>query len=120
MDGQVASDWRGDGAGRLDWLLPVFPDPSGTGYPTRACLEAGRDRFHSWHSYSRHLFPHARRTLDAQGFRERTSDAGGHLPPVERVAFFWLMSGAIGFFFRKNILRQPKVAVVLYACIWIA
>lgn len=42
------------------------------------------------------------------------------LARVERFALFWLISGAIGFLFRKNILRQPKIAVVLYTCIWIA
>jgi hypothetical protein len=41
------------------------------------------------------------------------------LARLERFALFWLISGAIGFVFRKNILRQPKIAVALHVGIWI-
>jgi hypothetical protein len=41
------------------------------------------------------------------------------LARLERFALFWFISGAIGFIFRKNILRQPKVAVALHLGIWI-
>jgi membrane protein YqaA with SNARE-associated domain len=39
---------------------------------------------------------------------------------LERFALFWLIAGGLGVAFRKNILRQPKIAVAVHACIWIA
>jgi membrane protein YqaA with SNARE-associated domain len=41
------------------------------------------------------------------------------LARLERFAPFWLIAGALGLLFRKNILRQPKVTVAVHACIWI-
>jgi len=41
------------------------------------------------------------------------------LARLERFALFWLIAGAIGFSFRKNILRQPRITVAVHACIWI-
>jgi membrane protein YqaA with SNARE-associated domain len=41
------------------------------------------------------------------------------LARLERFALFWLLAGAIGLVFRKNILRQPKVTVAIHACIWV-
>jgi len=41
------------------------------------------------------------------------------LARLERFALFWLIAGGIGLIFRRNILRQPKVTVAVYACIWI-
>lgn len=41
------------------------------------------------------------------------------LARMERFALFWLITGTIGFVFRRNIYRQPKVTVAVYACIWI-
>jgi membrane protein YqaA with SNARE-associated domain len=41
------------------------------------------------------------------------------LARLERFALFWLIAGAIGFIFQRNIRRQPKVTVAIYACIWI-
>jgi membrane protein YqaA with SNARE-associated domain len=41
------------------------------------------------------------------------------LARLERFALFWLIAGAIGLVFRKNILRQPKVTVAIHACIWV-
>ena|SRR5256885_11280896 len=41
------------------------------------------------------------------------------LARMERFALFWLIAGAIGFVFRRNIRRQPKVTVAVYTCIWI-
>jgi membrane protein YqaA with SNARE-associated domain len=41
------------------------------------------------------------------------------LARMERFALFWLIAGAIGFVFRKNIHRQPKITMLVYACIWI-
>jgi membrane protein YqaA with SNARE-associated domain len=38
---------------------------------------------------------------------------------MERFALFWIIAGAMGLAFRKNILRQPKVTVAVHACIWI-
>jgi hypothetical protein len=40
------------------------------------------------------------------------------LARLERFALFWLIAGAMGFVFRKNILRQPKITVAVHACIW--
>jgi membrane protein YqaA with SNARE-associated domain len=42
------------------------------------------------------------------------------LARLERFALFWLIAAAMGSLFRKNILRQPMVAVAVHACIWIA
>jgi len=42
------------------------------------------------------------------------------LARLERFALFWLIAGAMGSLFRKNILRQPMVTVAVHACIWIA
>ena len=42
------------------------------------------------------------------------------LARLERFVLFWLIAGAMGSFFRKNILRQPKLTVAIHACIWIA
>jgi hypothetical protein len=33
---------------------------------------------------------------------------------------FWLIAGAMGAAFGKNIRRQPKVAMAVHALIWIA
>jgi membrane protein YqaA with SNARE-associated domain len=41
------------------------------------------------------------------------------LARLERFALFWLIAGAMGSLFRKNILRQPMVTVAVHACIWI-
>jgi membrane protein YqaA with SNARE-associated domain len=41
------------------------------------------------------------------------------LARLERFALFWLIAGAMGALFRKNILRQPTVTVAVHACIWI-
>lgn len=41
------------------------------------------------------------------------------LARLERFALFWLIAGALGLVFRKNILRQPKITVAIHACIWI-
>jgi len=41
------------------------------------------------------------------------------LARLERFALFWLIAGTIGFIFRRNIRRQPKVTVAVYACIWL-
>ncbi|HET8891826.1 MAG TPA: hypothetical protein VFQ41_23205 [Candidatus Angelobacter sp.] len=41
------------------------------------------------------------------------------LARLERFVLFWLIAAALGSFFRKYILRQPKVAVAVHACIWI-
>jgi membrane protein YqaA with SNARE-associated domain len=41
------------------------------------------------------------------------------LARLERFALFWLIAGAIGFVFRRNIRRQPKITVAVHACIWI-
>jgi hypothetical protein len=41
------------------------------------------------------------------------------LARLERFALFWLIAGAIGFSFRKNIRRQPRITVAVHACIWI-
>jgi membrane protein YqaA with SNARE-associated domain len=41
------------------------------------------------------------------------------LARLERFALFWLIAGGIGLIFRRNILRQPKVTVAVYACIWL-
>jgi membrane protein YqaA with SNARE-associated domain len=41
------------------------------------------------------------------------------LARLERFALFWLIAGAIGLVFRKNILRQPKITVAIHACIWV-
>ena len=41
------------------------------------------------------------------------------LARLERFVLFWLFAVAMGSLFRKNILRQPKVAVAVHACIWI-
>jgi hypothetical protein len=41
------------------------------------------------------------------------------LARLERFALFWLIAGAMGLLFRKNILRQPMVAVAVHACTWI-
>jgi membrane protein YqaA with SNARE-associated domain len=41
------------------------------------------------------------------------------LARLERFALFWLIAGVMGFFFRKNIRRQPRITVAVHACIWI-
>jgi membrane protein YqaA with SNARE-associated domain len=41
------------------------------------------------------------------------------LARLERFALFWLIAGAMGFFFRKNICRQPRITVLAHASIWI-
>jgi len=42
------------------------------------------------------------------------------LARLERFALFWLIAGAIGAVFDRNIRRQPKVAMAIHALIWIA
>ena len=42
------------------------------------------------------------------------------LARLERFALFWLIAGAIGAVFDRSIRRQPKVAIAIYALIWIA
>ena len=41
------------------------------------------------------------------------------LARLERFALFWLIAGAMGALFRKNILREPRVTMAVHACIWI-
>jgi hypothetical protein len=41
------------------------------------------------------------------------------LARMERFALFWLIAGAIGLIFQRNIRSQPKVTVAVYTCIWI-
>ena len=41
------------------------------------------------------------------------------LARLERFALFWLIAGALGFAFRKNIPRQPRITVAVHACVWI-
>jgi hypothetical protein len=41
------------------------------------------------------------------------------LARLERFALFWLIAGGIGLIFRRNIRRQPKVTMAVYACIWL-
>jgi len=41
------------------------------------------------------------------------------LARLERFALFWLVAGAIGLVSRKNIRRQPKVTMIVFAFIWI-
>jgi hypothetical protein len=41
------------------------------------------------------------------------------LARMERFALFWAMAGLLGLAFRKSLRRQPVIAAVVHACIWI-